>query len=70
MLGVESEGSRVEVDVISHEAGDEVVGVIIERLHPDRHRVVGRGSRSQKVLRLQLLLQERVRSALRVENGM
>ena len=64
MLGCESECSGVEVDVIPHEGGDEVVRVIVQRLQPESHRVLGLVGGGREVLRLQLLLQERVRRAL------
>jgi hypothetical protein len=52
MLRRETVRSRVKVDVVSHEGGDEVVGVIVERLHPQRHRVVDLGGGRGKVFRL------------------
>ena len=64
MLGCESECSGVEVDVVPHEGGDEVVRVIVQRLQPESHRVLGLVGGGREVLRLQLLLQERVRRAL------
>ena len=54
----------VEINVVAHEGGDEVVRVIVEGLHPHDDRVVGLGGRGGKVLRLQLLLEERVGGAL------
>jgi hypothetical protein len=49
-------GPGVEVDVVAHEGGDEVVRVVVQRLHPQRHRVFGLGRGGRQVFRLQLLL--------------
>jgi hypothetical protein len=38
--------------------------VIVQRLQPESHRVLGLVGGGREVLRLQLLLQERVRRAL------
>ena len=59
----------MEVDVVAHEGGDEVVGVVVERLHPQLHVVVVLGGRQEEVLWLQLGLQEAVSCALVNQDG-
>ena len=54
----------MEVDVVPHEGGDEVVGVVVERLHPQLHVVVVLRRRHKEVLRLQLVVEEPVGCAL------
>ena len=54
----------MEVNVIPHEGGDEVVGVVVERLHPQLHVVVVLRRRHEEVLRLQLVVKEPVGCAL------
>ena len=60
------------MDVLPHETGDEVIGVIVARLHPDPQQwipqtpvaVVALGSSLGQVLGLKLPTQERVGGAL------
>ena len=54
----------MEVDVVPHECGDEEVGVVVERLHPQLHVVVVLRRRHEEVLRLQLVVKEPVGCAL------
>ena len=54
----------MEVNVVAHEGGDEVVGVVVEGLHPQLHVVAVLGGRQVEVLWLQLRLQEAVSCAL------
>ena len=51
-LGSESKGSGMVVNVISHEGGDHVVGMVVQRLHSQLARVSSLGSGTRKVLRL------------------
>ena len=59
----------MEVNVVAHEGGDEVVGVVVEGLHPQLHVVVVLGGRQEEVLWLQLGLQEAVSCALVDQDG-
>ena len=59
----------MEVNVVAHEGGDEVVGVVIEGLHPQLHVVAVLGGRQEEVLWLQLRLQEAISCALVDEKG-
>jgi len=52
MLRSQSKSSRVVVDVIPHEGGDEVVRVVVERLHTKGHRVLCLGGGRREILRL------------------
>merc|ERR1719204_1770699 len=63
-LWSQTQSPRVEVDVVPHEGGDEVVGVVVERLHPQLHVVVVLRRRHKEVLRLQLVVKEPVGCAL------
>ena len=54
----------MEVDVVPHEGGDEVVGVVVERLHSQLHVVVVLRRCHEEVLRLQLIVKEPVGCAL------
>ena len=69
MLGPETERPGVVVDVIPHEGGDEVVRMIVQGLHSNGHRVLGIAGSKSKVFRFQLLLQERIGSALKNNNS-
>ena len=60
------EGLGVEVEVVVHEGGDEEVGVVVALLHADGHGVPRRLRRLLQQLRLELLRQKVVRSALPV----
>ena len=59
----------MEVNVVAHEGGDEVVGVVVEGLHPQLHVVAVLGGRHEEVLWLQLVLQEAVSCALVNQDG-
>ena len=59
----------MEVNVVAHECGDEVVGVVVEGLHPQFDVVVVLGGRQEEVLWLQLGLQEAVSCALVDQDG-
>ena len=59
----------MEVNVVAHEGGDEIVGVIIEGLHPQLHVVVVLGGRKEEVLWLQLRLQKAISCALVDQDG-
>ena len=63
------ESAGVEVNVVAHEGGDEVVGVVVEGLHPQLHVVVVLGGRQEEVLWLQLRLQEAISCALVDQDG-
>ena len=63
------ESACVEVNVVAHEGGDEVVGVVVEGLHPQLHVVVVLGRRQEEVLWLQLRLQEAISCALVDQDG-
>merc|ERR1712168_1644439 len=52
-LRPQPQSAGVEVDVVAHEGGDEVVGVVVEGLHPQLHIVVFLGGRQEEVLWLQ-----------------
>ena len=52
--------------VVGHERGDEVVGVVVARLHPQADRGVARlGGGGREGAGEELVLQEAVRGALR-----
>ena len=57
------------VNVIPHEGGDHVVGVIIERLQPQLARVTGLRCSAGKVLRLQLVVEESIGCSLINQDG-
>ena len=57
------------VDVIPHEGGDHVVRVIVQRLQPHLARIPGLGGSSSKVLWLQLVSEESIRSSLINQNA-
>ena len=59
----------MEVNVVAHEGGDEVVGVVVEGLHPQLHVVAVLGCCHEEVLWLQLVLQEAVSCALVNQDG-
>ena len=59
----------MEINVVAHEGGDEVVGVVVEGLHPQLHVVVVLGGCQKEVLWLQLGLQEAVSCALVDQDG-
>ena len=59
----------MEVNVVAHEGGDEVVGVVVEGLHPQLHVVAVLGGCHEEVLWLQLVLQEAVSCALVNQDG-
>ena len=63
-LWSQPQSAGMEVNVVAHEGGDEVVGVVIEGLHPQLHVVVVLGGRQEEVLWLQLRLQEAISCAL------
>ena len=63
-LWSQTKSPRVEVNVVSHEGGYEVVGVVVERLAPQLHVVVVLRRRHEEVLRLQLVVEEPVGCAL------
>ena len=63
------ESAGVEVNVVAHEGGDEVVGVVVEGLHPQLDVVVVLGGRQEEVLWLQLRLQEAIGCALVDQDG-
>ena len=68
-LWSQPQSAGMEVDVVAHEGGDEVVGVVIEGLHPQLHVVAVLGGRQEEVLWLQLRLQEAISCALVDEKG-
>ena len=68
-LRPQPQSTGMEVDVVAHEGGDEVVGVVVEGLHPQLHVVVVLGGRQKEVLWLQLGLQEAVSCALVDQDG-
>ena len=63
------ESAGVEVNVVAHEGGDEVVGVVVEGLHPQLDVVVVLGRRQEEVLGFQLRLQEAISCALVDQDG-
>ncbi len=52
------------VDVITHEGRNEVVGVVVEWLHPQGDGVARLVSRGREVLRFELSVQKRVARSL------
>ena len=68
-LWSQPQSAGMEVNVVAHEGGDEVVGVVVEGLHPQLHVVVVLGGRQKEVLWLQLGLQEAVSCALVDQDG-
>ena len=52
------------VDVVTHEGRNEVVGVVVERLHPHGDGVARLVSRGREVLRFELSVQKRVARSL------
>merc|ERR1719201_1029547 len=68
-LRSQPESAGVEVNVVAHEGGDEVVGVVVEGLHPQLDVVVVLGGRQEEVLWLQLRLQEAISCALVDQDG-
>ena len=68
-LRPQPQSAGVEVNVVAHEGGDEVVGVVVEGLHPQLHVVVVLGGRQEEVLWLQLRLQEAISCALVNQDG-
>ena len=52
------------VDVVPHEGGDHVVGVIVQRLHPHLAGITGLSGRRSEVIWLQLIVQESIRRSL------
>ena len=63
-LGSKAEGPGVVVDVISHEGGDHVVGVIVQRLHPHLAGIPGLCCSCCEVLRLELVVKEPIIGSL------
>ena len=68
-LRPQPQSTGVEVNVVAHEGGDEVVGVVVEGLHPQLHVVAVLGRRQEEVLWLQLRLQEAISCALVDQEG-
>ena len=58
------ESSSVVIDMIPHEGRNEVIRMIIQRLHAQIDRVTGFGGSCCQILRLQLFFQKGVTSAL------
>ena len=68
-LGSDAQSPGVVVHMVPHEGGDHVVGVVVQRLHPQLARVVCSCCCGGKVLRFQLVVEEAVSCSLVNQDG-
>ena len=68
-LGSDAQSPGVVVHVVPHEGGDHVVGVVVQRLHPQLARVVCSCCCGGKILRFQLVVEEAVSCPLIYQDG-
>merc|ERR1719481_1959312 len=64
-----SQGPCVVVNVIPHEGGDEIVGVVVQWLHADLHWISNISTGSRKVCRFELVVKEPISCSLVYENS-
>ena len=68
-LGSDAECPGMMVHMVSHEGGDHVVRVVVQRLHPQLARVACSCSCISKVLGFQLVVEEAVSCSLINQDG-